>query len=129
MTYYIAYTANRAEIISLATLIKRTFFLIVFIEFYKSRKICGDIWTYINGYYLALVIMFLLQSYPILAGRGTAVLYFMQIFVFCDMVYRARTVLGKCIILLLIAALNLSTMNGVIKSEEGDYIPYQNELF
>lgn len=114
------------------SLIKRIMFLILFLEIYKRKNISDKYSiTCLNGYFLSIVIMSLLSNIDILGGRGVTGLYFLQIFIFADIVRNTRKKEYKILWLLTIILLSINSMLGPI--EHGNsigqiYTPYKSIL-
>nr|WP_106783609.1 EpsG family protein [Lysinibacillus timonensis] len=114
------------------SLIKRVLFLVLFIEYFKVKKISdSDSYIYLNGYFLSIVIMGLFSSIDIIGGRGSTGLYFLQIFIFAIVMKSMSHIYLRFLMLILVILLSVNSITGPINdgsTSNQPYLPYENIL-
>lgn len=112
------------------SLLLRSAFLIVYVEFYKAKKINDKkSLVFLNGFFLSIVLMSVFSSIPILGGRGVAGLYFLQIFILPILIKNTRTKIFKFFIIIGIVIISVNTMLDIINQgtiSNQPYIPYRS---
>lgn len=125
INYYLSTTNDNLTL----SLIKRLIFLVIFVEFYNYKKVNDSkAYLFLNGYFLSVIIMGLFSGVDIIGGRGTMVLYCMQIFIFAIILKRMEMKPIKLGFFLLIILLSINTMMGPIsqgKKVSQPYTPYK----
>lgn len=131
VVYKLNYYLNQSSANMMTSIIKRILVLVLFIVFFERKANKNDdVWLYVNGYTLSILFTGMFSFVEIIGGRGTAALYYLQIFVFAELLYKCKKRDKRILILGVVAVLFLSTMRGVVNaSSVTPYIPYQNWFF
>lgn len=130
IAYKLNYYLNSNQSNLTMSLIKRIIFLVIFVEFFKRKNIKDKkALTFLNGYFLSILIMGLFSSVDIIGGRGSMGLYFMQVFLFAIMMKRINRKPLKLALFGIVIALSINTMMGPINhgnSSNQPYTPYKS---
>lgn len=114
------------------SLIKRIVILVIFVEFYKKKKIDDtNSLIFLNGYLLSIVLMGVFSSIDILGGRGSIGLYLLQIFIFAKIIRMTKSIPIKFLVICLVCLLSLNSMMDIINygnSSGQPYSPYKSIL-
>ncbi len=130
IAYKLNYYLNSNQSNLTMSLIKRIIFLVIFVEFFKRKKIKDKkSLIFLNGYFLSILIMGIFSSVDIIGGRGSMGLYFMQVFLFAIMMKRTEKKPLKLAIFAVVILLSINTMMGPINhgnSSNQPYTPYKS---
>lgn len=130
IAYKLNYYLNSNQSNLTMSLIKRIIFLVIFVEFFKRKKIKDKkSLIFLNGYFLSILIMGVFSSVDIIGGRGSMGLYFMQVFLFAIMMKRTEKKPLKLAIFAVVILLSINTMMGPINhgnSSNQPYTPYKS---
>lgn len=138
------FTQNRYYL----SIVKRIVIGIFFIEIFKhtANRILGDfngyfkmkkyllncpqddVWLYINGYMLSLIVFIFFSLVPFLGTRGSAGLCSLQIPIFAKMADGKKNRWFNIIVFFIITVLFFYTMQNTLASPTGNYIPYKSIL-
>lgn len=122
--YYNSYDEGTLYI----SIIKRLIILIFFMEVYKRKDINNNYDNlFFNAYFLSNIIMCLFPTIPILSGRGNMSLYFMQVFIFSNIIYNINTKIYRILIYIFVILMSVNTMITIINHGNisgQPYIPY-----
>lgn len=131
VSYKLGYYLSLTQANMMTSLIKRIFILVIFVEFFcRSQDENSKARLYINGYALSVVLTGIFSSMETIGGRGVASLYYLQIFIFAEMLKGTKSRIVKAGIWAMVILLFLSSMRGVINSASiTPYIPYRNWIF
>ena len=130
IAYKLNYYLNSNHSNLTMSFIKRIIFLVIFVEFFKRKKIKDKkSLIFLNGYFLSILIMGIFSSVDIIGGRGSMGLYFMQVFLFAIMMKRTEKKPLKLAIFAVVILLSINTMMGPINhgnSSNQPYTPYKS---
>lgn len=119
--YYNSYDEGTLYI----SIIKRFIILVFFTEVYKRKNIDNNYDNlFLNAYFLSNIIICLLPTIPILSGRGNMSLYFMQIFIFSNIIYNINTKIYRILIYIFVILMSVNTMMATINHGNISGQPY-----
>lgn len=126
IAYYTSYDTGNVTL----SLLKRIVFLILFVEFFKYKKI-KDSYSiiFLNGYFISVLMMGIFSSIDILGSRGTMGLYFLQVFVFSTMLKHLNQKWSKLTLVIVVALLSFNSMSNTIRygnESNQPYTPYKS---